>query len=196
MDGSNILPFPDPVPPAAPDAAGDEAAALADALRGDVQAFSRLYRQHVGQVYALCLRMTGQPALAEDCTQECFIAAWRALPGFEGRSRLGTWLHRIAVHAVLNERRTRSRRLQAGALDDEALAATVPSEEAGTRDVEAALARLPQGARDVLVLVGLHGHSHEEAATMLGIAIGTSKAQLHRGRRLLAAQLGLAQEEA
>jgi RNA polymerase sigma-70 factor (ECF subfamily) len=188
MDGSNILPFPDP-------AAAVEALALARALRGDVQAFEQLYRLHARQVYALCLRMTGQPALAEDCTQECFIAAWRALPGFEGRSRLGTWLYRIAVHAVLNERRQRSRRLQTQALDDEGFAAPVPSEEAGSRDVEAALARLPQGARDVVVLVGVLGHSHEEAAAMLGIAIGTSKAQLHRGRRLLAAHLDLAQEE-
>lgn len=190
MDGSNILAFPDQAP------AAEEAEALAGALRGEVQAFGRLYRQHVAQVYALCLRMTGQPALAEDCTQECFIAAWRALPGFEGRSRLSTWLHRIAVHAVLNERRTRSRRLATQAIDDEALAAPVPSEEAGTRDLEAELARLPEGARDVLVLVGLHGHTHQEAAAMLGIAVGTSKAQLHRGRRLLAARLGLHEEQA
>jgi RNA polymerase sigma-70 factor (ECF subfamily) len=190
MDGSNILSFPDPA------AASAEAAALALARRGEVQAFAQLYRQHVGAIYALCLRMTGQAALAEDCTQECFIAAWRALAGFEGRSRFGTWLHRIAVHAVLNERRNRGRRLQTESIDDEALAATVPSEEAGTRDLEAALARLPQGARDVMVLVGVHGHSHEDAAAMLGIAVGTSKAQLHRGRRLLAAQLGLAQEQA
>jgi RNA polymerase sigma-70 factor, ECF subfamily len=193
MDGSNILTFPEA--PAAAAGAG-EGEALARALRGEVAAFEQIYRRHLPQVYALCLRMTGQPALAEDCTQECFIAAWRALPGFEGRSALGTWLHRIAVHAVLNERRTRSRRLQAGALDEEALAAPVPAGEAGVADVEAALARIPQGARDVLVLVGLHGHTHEEAAGMLGIAVGTSKAQLHRGRRLLAAQLGLDEESA
>jgi len=65
---------------------------------------------------------------------------------------------------------------------------------AGTQDVETALARLPPGARDVVVLVGIYGYSHDEAAAMLGIAAGTSKAQLHRGRRLLAQQLGLSQE--
>ena len=48
--------------------------------------FEDMYRAHLGRVYGLCLRLTGQPALAEDCTQECFIAAWRALPTFEGRS--------------------------------------------------------------------------------------------------------------
>lgn len=160
--------------------------------------FEDLYRAHLGQVYGLCLRLTGQPALAEDCTQECFIAAWRALPTFEGRSQLSTWLHRIAVNTVLAQRRRRPSDAMrgAGALDE--FSAQVPdaSDAAGTVDVEAALDRLPQGARDVVVLVGVYGHSHEEAANMLGIATGTSKAQLHRGRRLLAQQLGIAMEAA
>ena len=160
--------------------------------------FEDLYRTHLGQIYGLCLRLTGQPALAEDCTQDCFIAAWRALPTFEGRSQLSTWLHRIAVNTVLAHRRRRpGDALRVAGTLDEAVA-EVPdfTEASGTLDVEAALDRLPQGARDVLVLVGVYGHSHEEAATMLGIAAGTSKAQLHRGRRLLAQQLGIAMEAA
>jgi RNA polymerase sigma-70 factor (ECF subfamily) len=160
--------------------------------------FETIYRAHVDAVYGLCLRMTGQPALAEDCTQECFIAAWRALPTFEGRSRLSTWLHRIAVNTVLTLRRRRpgDALREAGELDEAALQLPGGAEATGTLDVEAALARLPQGARDVLVLVGIYGHSHEEAAAMLGIATGTSKAQLHRARRLMAQQLGLAMEAA
>jgi RNA polymerase sigma-70 factor, ECF subfamily len=160
--------------------------------------FEDLYRTHVGQVYGLCLRLTGQPALAEDCTQECFIAAWRALPTFEGRSQLSTWLHRIAVNTVLAHRRRRPSDAlrEASALDESAADVPDAADAAGTVDVEAALERLPQGARDVVVLVGVYGHSHEEAANMLGIATGTSKAQLHRGRRLLAQQLGIAMEAA
>jgi RNA polymerase sigma-70 factor (ECF subfamily) len=160
--------------------------------------FEALYRAHVGQVYGLCLRLTGQPALAEDCTQDCFIAAWRALPGFEGRSQFSTWLHRIAVNAVLTQRRRcRGDPLRdAGELDGEVLQLPDGEEAADTIDVERALRRLPPGARDVLVLVGIYGHSHEEAAAMLGIAIGTSKAQLHRARRLLATQLGIGLETA
>jgi RNA polymerase sigma-70 factor (ECF subfamily) len=160
--------------------------------------FEAIYRSHVDQVYGLCLRMTGQPALAEDCTQECFIAAWRALPAFEGRSRMSTWLHRIAVNTVLTLRRRRpgDALREAGELDEAALQMPGGAEAAGTLDVEAAMGRLPQGARDVLVLVGVYGHSHEEAATMLGIAAGTSKAQLHRARRLMAQQLGIAMEAA
>jgi len=163
------------------------------------QDFEALYRAHVGQVYGLCLRLTGQPALAEDCTQECFIKAWRALPGFEGRSQMATWLHRIAVNTVLGLRRRRpGDALRDAALLDDAIAEALPSgdDAPGTLDLEAALDRLPQGARDVLVLVGVYGHSHEAAASMLGIAVGTSKAQLHRGRRLLARQLGIGMEAA
>jgi RNA polymerase sigma-70 factor (ECF subfamily) len=160
--------------------------------------FEDLYRAHLGQIYGLCLRLTGQPALAEDCTQECFIAAWRALPTFEGRSQLSTWLHRIAVNTVLAQRRRRPSDAlrEAGVLDEAAIEVPDATDAAGTVDVEAALDRLPQGARDVVVLVGVYGHSHEEAAQMLGIATGTSKAQLHRGRRLLAQQLGIAMEAA
>lgn len=160
--------------------------------------FEAIYRAHVNQIYGLCLRMTGQSALAEDCTQECFIAAWRALPTFEGRSRMSTWLHRIAINTVLRLRRHRpgDALRAAGELDEAALQLPGDAEAAGTLDVEAAMTRLPQGARDVLVLVGVYGHSHEEAAAMLGIAAGTSKAQLHRARRLMAQQLGIAMEAA
>src|SRR4051794_10776504 len=160
--------------------------------------FEQLYRAHLGQIYGLCLRLTGQPALAEDCTQECFISAWKALPRFEGRSQIATWLHRIAVNTVLAQRRRRPSDAlrEAGALDEAAEQVAGASEAADTVDVEAALERLPQGARDVVVLVGVYGHSHEEAANMLGIATGTSKAQLHRGRKLLAQQLGITMEAA
>jgi RNA polymerase sigma-70 factor (ECF subfamily) len=160
--------------------------------------FEALYRAHVGQVYGLCLRLTGQPALAEDCTQDCFIAAWRALPGFEGRSQFSTWLHRIAVNAVLTHRRRRrgDPLREADELDGETLQRADGAEAADTIDVERALRRLPPGARDVLVLVGIYGHTHEEAAAMLGIAVGTSKAQLHRARRLLATQLAIGLETA
>ncbi len=160
--------------------------------------FEAIYRAHQHQVYGLCLRLTGQSALAEDCTQECFIAAWKALPAFEGRSQLATWLHRIAVNTVLTQRRRRpgDALRVAGTLDDAALAVPGGAEASGTLDVEAAMERLPQGARDVLVLVGVYGHSHEEAAAMLGIATGTSKAQLFRARRLMAQQLGIDLEAA
>src|SRR5579859_1895841 len=82
-----------------------ESALVQRARSGDTRAFERLYREHAGRVYGLCLRMTRDPQLAEDCTQDTFINAWRALPKFEKRSSLSTWLHRIAVNVSLAKRR-------------------------------------------------------------------------------------------
>src|SRR5262249_7166601 len=78
-----------------------DAALVAAARGGDTRAFERLYRQHSGKVMGLCLRMTRRRDIAEDCVQQTFIRAWRNLASFEGRSALGTWLHRIAVNEVL-----------------------------------------------------------------------------------------------
>jgi RNA polymerase sigma-70 factor (ECF subfamily) len=177
--------------------AEDPASLVTQAGRGDARAFERLYRAHVGQVYGLCLRMTGDAAMAEDCTQECFIAAWRALHGFEGRSRFATWLHRIAVNCVLVRRARRNHNtVSFETVLDEAQAVPGAPDAAGPIDLERAVASLPEGARHVLVLVGLYGYTHEEAAGFLGVAVGTCKAQLHRARGLLSARLGLTPEGA
>jgi RNA polymerase sigma-70 factor, ECF subfamily len=173
------------------DGDADEGALVSLASAGDRRAFETLYRRHAPRVYGLCRRLAGRDGLAEDCVQDAFIAAWRALPTFERRSRFSTWLHRIAVNAVLaNRRLPRETPVQDGAVPQ-------ASHRDGTDtrlDLERAIARLPAGARDVFVLVGLYGYSHDEAAELLGHATGTSKAQLHRARQLLAADLQLPSE--
>jgi RNA polymerase sigma-70 factor, ECF subfamily len=174
--------------------AADERALVESAKRGSRAAFETLYRNHVGKVYGLCLRMTANRATAEDCTQEAFIQAWRRLPAFESRSAFGTWLHRIAVNAVLAQGRRRSERLgTSGSAEDEAAALADPAVgDPGTvLDLEAGLRRLPAGARQALVLVGLYGYSHEEAAELLGVAVGTCKSQVHRARQLLGERLAV-----
>ena len=170
----------------------DSASEVAAAAGGDASAFEALYRRHAPRIYGLCLRMTGNVATAEDCVQDTFVAAWRALPTFERRSELATWLHRIAVNAVLARRRNAAARLESNLDDRDALTALLGGvEQAPALDLERAIQALPEGARDVLVLVALHGHSHEDAAECLGIAVGTCKAQLHRARRLLTERLDL-----
>src|ERR1700679_3463137 len=96
-----------------------EGALVERARAGDTRAFERLYRDHVGRVYGLCLRMTRDPAIAEDCTQETFINAWKALGRFETRSSLATWLHRIAVNVALAKRRKASVVLESSAEDED-----------------------------------------------------------------------------
>jgi RNA polymerase sigma-70 factor, ECF subfamily len=168
-----------------------EGALLQRARAGDTRAFERLYREHAGKVYGLCLRMTRDAQLAEDCTQDTFINAWRALSGFETRSSLSTWLHRIAVNVSLAKRR-KSPPVEATPEEGE----DAPGEwtletPVEVREIETAIGELPDGARDALVLHALYGYSHGEAAQMLGIAEGTCKAQLHRARKLLRERLGM-----
>jgi RNA polymerase sigma-70 factor, ECF subfamily len=163
---------------------------IARAARGDQRAFERLYRAHVGRVHGLCVRMTRNSASAEDCTQQAFIQAWTALPGFERRSSFATWLHRIAVNTVLMQRRSSIDLAPATFSDelDDAFTFDTPVEVA---EIEAAIDTLPEGARDVLILSGIYGYSHVEIAPMLGVAEGTCKAQLHRARRLLRERLNM-----
>ena len=167
-----------------------ETALVQRAVRGDTRAFERLYREHAGRVYGLCLRMTRDVQLAEDCTQDTFINAWKALPRFQTRSSLSTWLHRIAVNVSLSRRRRATPVLEPQPEDagDEGTGwlLETPLE---VQELESAIAELPDGARDALLLHALYGYSHGEAAQMLGIAEGTCKAQLHRARKLLRERL-------
>jgi RNA polymerase sigma-70 factor (ECF subfamily) len=173
---------------------------VAAAASGSTPAFEALYRLHAGRVYGLCLRMTGHRETAEDCAQEAFVQAWRSLPRFESRASFGTWLHRIAVNAVLAHARRRGEQLGGGASIEDELAETLADASLGEahsgHDLETAIASLPARARHVLVLAGVYGYSHEETAEMLGIAAGTCKAQLHRARHLLGQRLEAAEDPA
>ncbi len=168
----------------------EEAVWIRRAKKSDARAFEKLYRMHIDKVYGLCLRMTGNVAEAEDCAQEAFIQAWNKLSKFRGESAFATWLHRIAVNAVLGRMRKSKReqdRIQIAA--DISPGPASIGDSGNLRDLSDAIDRLPEGARHVFILSGIYGYSHEEASNMLGIAVGTSKAQLHRARRLLSQQL-------
>jgi len=172
------------------DSAADEAAWIGQAKRSDARAFEALYRLHVDKVYGLCLRMTGNTSEAEDCTQEAFILAWNKMTKFRGDSAFSTWLHRIAVNTVLGRIRKSKRehdRIQVVA--DTQPERVTAADTGELRDLAEAVDKLPEGARHVFVLHAVYGYSHKEAAKMLGIASGTSKAQMHRARRLLMQQL-------
>jgi RNA polymerase sigma-70 factor (ECF subfamily) len=173
----------------------DEDVALARrAATADVGAFEQLYRRHHRRVHGVIVRLVGQASgRAEDLTQEAFVRAWQALPAFRFESAVSTWLHRLAVNTALME--LRSRRSRPWQDDDEdALDSIATPDTAGRavlgRDLERAVASLPPRARAVLVLHDVEGWKHEEIAGELGMAVGSSKAQLHRARGLLRARIG------
>ncbi|HEX6644347.1 MAG TPA: RNA polymerase sigma factor [Gemmatimonadales bacterium] len=157
------------------------------AQAGDAAAFGELYRAHAGRIHALCLRLEGDAARAEELTQDVFVRAWERLASFRGESAFGTWLHRLAVNVVLADRRSLWRRGRRILFTDDPAAFERPAEGPALQaaDLEVAIAGLPPGARAVFVLHDVEGYTHEEIARLAGIAEGTSKAQLFRARRLL-----------
>jgi RNA polymerase sigma-70 factor, ECF subfamily len=177
--------------------AGDSAAmaqVIERARSGDVDAFEMVYRAHATAIHALCLRMSGDRAVARDLVQDVFVRAWERLPSFRGQSSLATWLHRLAVNVVLEKWRSAKRDALRMIDDPDGVAFDAPMVQTdldSAMEIEGAMARLPAGARAVFVLHEIEGYSHEEIAVMTGIAPGTARTQLFRARRALAKMLTL-----
>jgi RNA polymerase sigma-70 factor (ECF subfamily) len=168
-----------------------EAELVRRAQAGDRVAFEQLYRDNVGRVYALCYRMAGTADLAEELAQDVFVRVWQKLGSFRGESAFSSWLHPLTVNVALSERRSRRRRVARVMTTDDLTDFERPGPptrsdgpESGF-DLERALATLPPGARAVFVLHDVEGYKHAEIARLTGVATGTSKAQLHRARKLL-----------
>src|SRR3954468_2378140 len=132
---------------------------VARAQAGDQMAFRDLYRQHAGRIYALCLRLTGDGRDAEERTQDVFVRLWDKLRSFRGESAFSSWLHRLAINVVLNERRTTKRRERRVAPSEDPAnvvgaqhAAPLHGSVGLSIDLEHAIAELPDGAREVFVL--------------------------------------------
>ena len=166
------------------------------AAGGDMAAFEELYRRHNRRVYALCLRMTQNQTEAEDLMQESFIQLFRKIGSFRGDSAFTTWLHRLTVNQVLMHFRKRSVKLEKtteeGDTPEQMVMGTGNPNQMPVVDriaLDRAIAQLPPGYRSVFVLHDIEGHEHEEIARMLGVAVGTSKSQLHKARMRLRALL-------
>lgn len=179
-----------------PEVAAETDTALArSAAGGDAVAFEAIYRRHAGRVHGVIVRLIGvQGARAEDLTQEAFVRAWQALPKFRFESAVSTWLHRLAVTTALMELRSRRSGPRfdedENAVDGLGVADSAGNGTALSMDLERAVATLPPRARAVLVLHDIEGWKHEEIANELNMAVGSSKAQLHRARKLLRTRLG------
>ena len=175
----------------------DDEKNLVDAARqGDRVAFEGLYRNNRDRIYGLLWRICGgDAALAEDLLQEAFVRAWQKLGSFRGESRFGTWLHRLSANVALSDRRIRMRRVKHEVVLDEAAERWIVGDQdvfADKRmDLERAIARLPERARTVLILYEIEGCRHAEISEITGMAVGSSKAQLHRARKLLRKDLDI-----
>jgi RNA polymerase sigma-70 factor, ECF subfamily len=166
------------------------------AQTGDAAAFEHLYKAHSRRVYLLCLRMTRNPSLAEDLTQEAFLHVFRKIQSFRGQSAFSSWLYRVVFNVVLMKQR--SKRLNETPLEEtrgnEGDAPTLKKLVRSDRQLSSvvdrvmlknALRQLPRGYKKIFLLHDLLGYEHHEIAEVLGCAIGTSKSQLHKARMSL-----------
>lgn len=170
---------------------------IARAQKGDRAAFAALVRAHQDEVYTLARRLVGDPHLASDVAQEALIRAWRALPKFRGDARLSTWLYRITVNTSWTHKERANRHATSSIDEHYDIAAPEGADHpvvAGEmlelrRRLRAALDRLPEGQRQVVVMKDIHGWSHAEIAEATGISVTAAKVRLHRARARLAKDL-------
>ena len=165
----------------------EDAADARRTLAGDGTAFAGIVQRWQGRLVNLAWRFCRDRAMAEDMAQEAFVRAFRSLHTFRGEAAFGTWLHRLAVNVILARRKTlggERRRFHEDGEILEVMSGRAEAPEHGV-DFEAAINRLPDGAREVFLLHDVQGFRHEEIAQMLGIVPGTSKSQLHHARMAL-----------
>lgn len=160
---------------------------------GDREALDRLLRRHQPRISAVCRRLTGNEADANDAAQEALIAIVKGLHRFDGRSSFGTWAYRVATNSSLDELRRRKRRT-ADSLDAVDRAEPMVSSRTGDVDdrhaLEAALRSLPEEFRVAVVLRDVADLDYSEIAEILGVPPGTVKSRIARGRGQLAQLLG------
>ena len=156
------------------------------AAAGDAQAFERLYRRHVSNVYGLACRLAGSER-ADELTQDVFVRAWLKLGTFRGEAAFGSWLFRLGVNLIYGQlRKIGTERKRFSDSEIPLSRARAPRDSAEIRlDFDVAIERLPKGAREVFVLHDVEGYKHREIAEIVGITAGTSKSQLHRARMIL-----------
>jgi RNA polymerase sigma-70 factor (ECF subfamily) len=167
------------------------------AQQGDAAAFETIYQLHCHRVYALCLRMLGDPVEAEDLAQEAFLQLFRKIHTFRGESAFSSWLHRLTANVVLMS--FRKKKVATTSLDEMTNAdeeSGTPRHEIGSPDLrlsglfdrinlQTAIEQLSQGYRQMFLLHDVQGYEHNEVARILRCSTGNSKSQLHKARKRL-----------
>ena len=168
-------------------------AVIRAATAGDVRAFEHIVRLHQQSVWRYLRRLLGDPTAAEDVAQETFLRVYRRLPTYEFRSRFSTWVFQIARNAGLDELRRRAR-------DERTRRTARPVPEAADgpaaarAEIDAALATLPVDQREALLLVEVLGLRYAEAASVLGVPVGTVKSRVFGARGRLTSWAGAGED--
>lgn len=176
-----------------------ESRLIARAAQGDGAAFSELMAAHERRMYAVAFRLCNSHEDAQDCLQDAMLRIYRAIPNFKGQSSFATWVYRITTNTCLDELRRRKLR-QSTSLDSLLETGWSPADDMDTperhllrsekrRDIEQAIASLPEDMRAAIVLRDVQGFSYEEIARILDANVGTVKSRISRGREKLREKL-------
>ena len=173
---------------------------IARAAKGDANAFETLMSAYEKKIYALCLRMMGNPHDGEDAAQEAMLRIWRTIGRYRFESAFSTWVYRVTASCCMDAIRKRQRHEQPSLEEmgeasgfDPADGGETPQEQTERKEtrsaIRQAIAAVPEGMREVFLLRDVHGLSVEETAQALQISQGTVKSRLARAREKIAAEL-------
>ena len=152
----------------------------------DESSFQALYRSKTPHLYQMALRLTQDKFQSEELIQETWIIAIRKLPDFMWKSDLKTWLIGILINIYRSWRRkAEGKSVTATELSSIALEADRAGHDLEVKDIEQAIAQLPPGYRQTIILHDIEGYKHKEIAQILDISEGTSKSQLFHARKAL-----------
>src|SRR6202011_5816836 len=151
----------------------------------DQAKFAELAMEHMGSLYTAALRMTRNPADAEDLVQETYLKAYRAFGSFQEGTNLKAWLYKILTNTFINSYRAKKRRPEQSELDDVEDLYLYRRLGGLDADVKGALESLPEQFRMAVLLADVEGFSYKEIAEIVGVPIGTVMSRLHRGRKAL-----------
>lgn len=165
------------------------------AQEGDMRAFEWIVRQHEERLFGFCCRWLRCTHDAREVCQDAFVRAWQALPEFEGRARLSTWLYQIALNLCRDRAKTRAVRQRDSTLaleeveDAPLCPQATPDENAELRSelqkLHRGLAVLPEKLRMVLMLTAFEGLSHEECAEVVNCSVRGVEGRVYRARQML-----------
>lgn len=165
------------------------------AQAGDMAAFEWIVQQHEERLYSFCCRWLRCTEDAREVCQDAFVRAWQALPEFEGRARLSTWLYQIALNLCRDRAKTRATRQRENtvALEDVTHSPECPKQgpaasaewQSEMQKLERGLTMLPEKLRAALMLTTMEGLSHEECAEVLSTSVRSVEGRVYRARQML-----------
>lgn len=168
---------------------GDTIYWVQSAIDGNLHAFEMLYQRYHQRLFLYAKRMTGSVQEAEEVVQDTFVKAWQKLASFRAESQFYTWLRKIASRVVIDRLRVKNAKVWQESADYEDIHPSIGNSIGKQRDLEKLIKALPDGAKTVFTMHDIEGYTHSEIAELAGIAVGTSKAQLFRARKILRERL-------